>query len=117
MNRRQRMQASNTMVKNWLLENKYDQIWFKAHNKFKDKVYCQNGTYKSTDLWNIFDGICIREDGVITFLQIKTNAWAKKEPFDRFTRLTNGVALILSFNVTNKLKKCKQKYKVFVREY
>ena len=115
MNNRQRMRASNKLVREWLLKNSYDEIWFKPHGKRNDYVFTQRGSYMAQDIWNLFDGICIRE-GVITFLQMKTNAWAKGSDFVKFKNKTI-MTDILSFNVTNALKECGGKYKVFVREY
>lgn len=115
MNNRQRMRASNKLVREWLLDRKYDEIWFKPHNKRNDYVFTQKGTYMAQDIWNLFDGICFSNYGVIVFLQMKTNAWANDDVFEDFCR--EHSCRILSFNVTNKLKDCKGKYRVFVREY
>jgi hypothetical protein len=112
MNNRERMRASNKLVREWLLENGYDNIWFKPHSARNDLVFTSKGNYLATDLYNLFDGICT--DGGIVFLQNKTNRWATEEPLIRFSK-KYGVK-ILSFNVTNKLKESK-KYKVYVRRY
>ena len=116
MNNRERMRASNKLVREWLLQNEYDQIWFKPHTKRTDVVFTQGGKYLATDLWNLFDGICLSTSGFIVFLQMKTNSWAKEKPLKDFVKKING-CFILSFNVTNKLKGCNGKYKVFVRDY
>ena len=111
------MRTSNLLVRKWLLENGYDQIWFKPHGKRNDYVFTQKGTYMAQDIWNLFDGVCISPDGeFVVFLQMKTNAWAKGEPIKKFIKRLSG-AFVLSFNVTNKLKDCKGKYTVFVRDY
>ena len=110
------MRASNLEVRKWLLKNKYDSIWFKPHTKRNDLVFTQKGNYLATDLWNLFDGICISNDNRIIFLQMKTNSWAKEKPLVNFMENKVGTSII-SFNVTNKLKECKGHYKVFVREY
>ncbi len=116
MNNRQRMRASNKMVREWLLKNGYDEIWFKPHGKRNDYVFTQKGNYMAQDIWNLFDGICVHIlDGMPMFLQMKTNAWANKKDFKKFQ--DKCLVRILSFNVTNKLAECKGKYKVFVREY
>jgi hypothetical protein len=87
-------------------------------------VYCQDRKYLSTDLWNLFDGICFGEDLIEVdetgrnkayYIQVKTNAWATEEPILKFLK-THSVNVIV-INVTNKLKICKGKYKVFTREY
>ena len=109
------MRASNKLVRFWLLENGYDEIWFKPHSKRNDLVFTQKGNYLATDLWNLFDGICFSHDGLIHFLQMKTNNWAKEKPITDFIR--KNPMVVLSFNVTDKLVECKGKYKVFVREY
>lgn len=115
MNNRMRMRASNKMVREWLLENGYDQIWFKAHTARNDVVFTQKGKYLATDLWNLFDGICIKNNFIV-FLQMKTNSWAKEKPINEFIRSKAG-CYALSFNVSNKRAECKGKYKVFVRDY
>jgi hypothetical protein len=110
------MRASNKLVKDWLLENEYDQIWFKAHTKRNDLVYTQKGNYLATDLWNLFDGICFNLLGNIVFLQMKTNAWPKADPIKKFVKDHPSTQVIV-FNVTNKLKKSKKKYIVETRFY
>lgn len=104
------------MVRKYLLENHYDDIWFKPHGKRNDLVFTQGGNYLAQDIWNLFDGICLDPDGYLVFLQMKTNAWAKGEPIRKFLKKTHCLQ-VLSFNVTNKLKDCKGRYKVKVREY
>ena len=117
MNNRQRMRASNLLVREWLLKNGYDEIWFKSHGKRNDYVFTQNGKYMAQDIWNLFDGICVSPNGeYLVLLQMKTNAWAKEEPIKRFVRYKIG-CYALSFNVTNKLKDCKGKYTVHMRDY
>ena len=96
------MRASNKLVRVWLLENKYDQIWFKPHSKRNDLVFTQKGNYLATDLWNLFDGICFSDDGLIHFLQMKTNKWAKSKPITDWIK-KYGLN-VLSFNVTNNEK-------------
>jgi len=109
------MRASNKLVRDWLLENKFDDIWFKPHSKRNDLVFTQNGNYLATDLWNLFDGICFDKFGNIRFLQMKTNKWAKEDKMKLFIK-THAMITILSFNINNKLSECKGHYKVFVRE-
>ena len=107
------MRASNKLVREWLLQKGYDEIWFKPHSKRNDLVFTQRGNYLATDLWNLFDGLCFDESGEIRFLQMKTNAWAKQEPLIKFAKKHN--ITILSFNVSNKIRSARGKYQVFVR--
>ena len=109
------MRDSNKLVREWLLENGYDEIWFKMHSKRNDLVFTQRGNYLATDLWNLFDGICFSSDRKIIFLQMKTNNWAKEKPLKDFVK-KYGLNII-SFNVSDKLKESKGKYKVYVRFY
>lgn len=109
------MRASNKLVRTWLLENNYDQIWFKPHGKRNDYVFTQRGNYMAQDIWNLFDGICFDMVGTVIFLQMKTNNWASESEFKKFTN--NHSIKILSFNVTNQLKESKGRWKVFEREY
>jgi hypothetical protein len=114
MNSRERMRASNLLVRKWLLEKGYDEIWFKAHTNRSDLVFTQKGNYLATDLWNLFDGICFG-DGVVFFLQMKTNKWASSKDILNFVRSHN--VEVLSFNISNQLKESKGHYKVYVRHY
>lgn len=107
------MRASNKLVREWLLKNGYDEIWFKPHSKRNDLVFTQRGNYLATDLWNLFDGICFDNKGELRFLQMKTNNWAKQDPLIRFA--AKHKVTILSFNVSNQIKSARGKYKVFVR--
>ena len=112
MNSRQRMRFSNRKAVNWLLENGYDDIWLKAHTKRTDLVYTLGEWYRALDLWNLFDGICFDKGGNLILLQIKTNAWAKEQPFIDF--LSNKKHLkILSINVKGK----NRKWEVKTRDY
>ena len=114
MHNRDRMRASNLLVREYLLANGYDNIWFKPHTKRNDLVFTQNGKYLATDLWNLFDGICTLDNHLV-FLQMKTNAWPKTEPILKWIRKIACEVLVL--NVTKNLKECNGHYKVFVRHY
>lgn len=114
MNNRKRMRASNLLVRKYLLENGYDNIWFKAHTNRSDLVFTQNGNYLATDLWNLFDGICTLDNKMI-FLQMKTNSWPKSEPILKWIKKIDCQVLVL--NVTNLLKECNGHYQVVVRHY
>lgn len=109
------MRTSNKMVREFLLKQKFDHIWFKRHTKRSDVIYTQRGSYWASDLWNLFDGMCFAPTGAIVFLQMKTNNWAKEEPIKNFVKKHKVV--ILSFNVTNRLKECNGHFKIFVRSY
>lgn len=109
------MRESNRMVKEWLLKNGYNDIWFKPHTKRKDVVYTQEGKYYATDLYNLFDGICYR-GGLQFLLQNKTNSWAAVKPIEKFIQF-HPQAQVLVFNVTNKKKENNGKYHVYLREY
>ena len=115
LNNRQRMRVSNKLVREWLLENNYDQIWFKPHGKRNDYVFTQAGNYMAQDIWNKFDGICFNIVGDPVFLQMGTNSWHTDKDFKKFTGRYN--VNVLLFNVANKLKECNGRYKVFTREY
>jgi len=110
------MRASNKLVREWLLQNGYDHIWFKPHGKRNDYVFTQCGRYMAQDIWNLFDGIAINDTGYIAFLQMSTTQWHPKEKYKEFAARTRGVE-ILVFLVTNKRKECNGKYKVFVRSF
>jgi hypothetical protein len=108
------MRASNKLAVNHLLENGFNDVWLKPHTARNDMVYCQDRKYLATDLWNLFDGITFIHHKP-HFIQIKTNAWAAEKPIKEFLK-THYIDVIV-INVTNRLKVCKGKYKVFAREY
>lgn len=92
MNKRERMRASNRLVRQWLLENGYDQIWFKRHGKRNDYVFTKNGScYMAQDIWNLFDGIAINSQGCVSFLQMSTTQWHPRKRYEDFARKTRGV--------------------------
>ena len=130
MNKRQTMYNSNTMVKDFLLEREFDEIYFKPHVRRLDKVYAQpntitekiqlmenvthkhfasmmkNSYFMQRDLFGLFDGICLSQSDTVWYLQMKTNQWAKDEELKEFPKKHH--VHILSFNVTNKLKECRK---------
>ena len=116
MNRRERMRTTNKKIREWLLEKGYDDIWFKAHGKQKDMTFTQRGNYYSTDLWNLFDGICFDDQGNLVLLQMKTNGWADSKEIQEWLMKRKNLN-VLVFNVTNKPKECKGKFKLFYRSY
>ena len=92
------MYASNKLAREWMLNNGYNHIWFKAHLKRKDKIYTTAGTYQATDLWNLFDGIAISEQfGQVTFFQVKTNAWPSEDPYLNFYSIKNSEGTAILF--------------------
>lgn len=97
INNRQRMRESNRRVREWMLENGFDQIFFKAHTKRPDLIYTQKGNYRAIDLWNLFDGMCFNQNNKIIFFQVKTNAWAREKPILNFCMKYELAAY--SFNV------------------
>jgi hypothetical protein len=112
MNNRQKMRNSNRKAVEHLLNLGYDDIWLKPHTRRHDLNYCQGAWYRSLDLWNLFDGICISPSGIITFLQIKTNAWAKADPILKWVARVKGIE-VLVINV----KHTYRKYEVLLRCY
>ncbi len=106
------MRWSNRKAVNYLLEHGYDEIWLKAHGRRQDLTYCQGAWYRALDLWNLFDGVCIDEGGIVTFLQIKTNAWAKEKPLKQFAKDHKNIK-VLSINVKGE----KNKWNVYTKEY
>jgi hypothetical protein len=77
--------ASNKLARQFLLDNNYEWIWFKGHQRHQDTVFInkEGTTLACTDIWGLFDGIAFRRVGndskwhvhVPIFLQIKTNSW------------------------------------------
>ena len=88
MNSRERMRASNKRAVNYLLKHYYTEIWLKSHTRRNDTTYCREYNYKSKDLWNLFDGICMGiTDKKIYFIQIKTNSWPNMNKYIDFSNL------------------------------
>lgn len=121
------MRASNKLVREWLLKNGYDEIWFKPHGKRNDLVFTQRGNYLAQDIWNLFDGIAINPDGYLALLQMSTSKWHPRKDYEKFAKKVRGVEII-NFLVTDKRKECQRinkdgstskirDYKVFVREF
>lgn len=94
------MRKSNKYAVEHLLENGFDHIWLKSHTRFNDYVYCKDQTYEAKDIWNLFDGICIK-DGCLYFIQVKTNTWAPQEPILKFIEKVDKMRA-LSINVHKK---------------
>lgn len=132
------MVKSNEKARNYFLDLGYQWVAFKPHgNKQSNKK--NNGTSYTgnrsdvawsrksdgfgtkdvkdyyTDHFNVFDGYMVRKDIGLVWFQVKTNAWAKKEPIIKRCNDTKCPAIVI--NVTDKLKECKGKWKVFSRSY
>ena len=117
MNRRQTMYNSNSKARNYLLAAGHDQIWMKRHTMRKDRVFTQKGPYAATDLWNLFDGISLK-NGILYFLQIKTNAWPAEGPILKFMNKMQGwYATLKSIRVLLiNVRKRKNRWVVVTRE-
>ena len=105
------MRVSNRKAVLHLLKNGYDDIWLKPHGRRHDLVYNTGEWYRALDLWNLFDGICFDQEGIIILLLIKTNAWAKEQPIKDFLSDKNNL-IALSINV-----KYGKKWTINIREY
>ena len=94
------MNHTNRMARQWLIANKYDYIWFKPHRDLRKKSnvewYWHDGTMiQQTDLWNLFDGICIDRSGTITFIQTTTTNYHPEDPYREFMKGKNGFHIIM----------------------
>ena len=107
------MRASNRRAVNYLLSKGYDDIWLKAHGRRQDLVYTLGEWYRALDLWNLFDGICFDRDGNANFIQIKTNAWASKQPILDFLKTRRNLIVL----VINVRKTKGKKWEVLIRKY
>ena len=105
------MRISNGHATKFLLKNGYNQIWLKAHTKFKDRVQCQDSRYYALDLWNLFDGLCFDSKGYLWAIQIKTNAWAKASDIVDFQKNYKIKSIVLN------VKKSGSRWKVLERKY
>jgi len=118
MNSRQRMRTSNVYVREWLLKNKFDHVWFKPHRDPRKRgnhevVYRANGeTYGQLDLFNLFDGVCFDPNGLLVMFQVKTHNWASEKKIKDFMKGKSGF-MCMVFNV----RLIERRWKVFIREY
>ncbi len=104
------MRISNGKAIHYLLNNGYDEVYLKAHTKFSDTVYTTNGKYKALDLFNLWDGIALREKQIV-FVQIKTNAWPKEKPIIDWCKKYNAVGMAINVKLIN------DSWFIFKREY
>jgi hypothetical protein len=76
--RRDKMVDNNTLAREWMIRNGYTDIWLKKHTKFLDSVWSHNASpdgmqvtkYMAQDIWNLFDGLAIHPEKIVTFLAI-----------------------------------------------
>lgn len=106
------MRKSNEHARIWMLENGFDDIWFKMHVRRHDLVYSRQSNYKCLDLYNLFDGMAWL-DGRPVFFQIKTNNWANQNPLRHWAQTHMQGMFVLSINV----KKVKSRWVVKNRLY
>ena len=104
------MRASNKRAVDTLLKQGYREILLRTHCKHKDYVSSIERKYACTDYWNLFDGMCFNPKGALTFIQIKTNAWASKKTIEDF--INQHKLKAISVNVTNK----KGRWEVLTRQ-
>ena len=113
MHNRQRMRFSNRKAVLWLLKNGYDDVWLKPHTKRTDLTYTQGEWYRVIDLWNLFDGICFDKGGNLILIQVKTNAWASKQPIIDFLNDKHHLKVM----VINVKRKGERTWEVLTRNY
>lgn len=108
------MRQTNRRTISYLLkELKFEEVWLKAHTKFHDTVYTSHEKYKALDLFNLWDGIGLRQDNIY-FLQLKTNAWPKEQPMIDWCTKYNAKAMAINVKVKSDDP---PKYDVLIREY
>ena len=112
------MRKSNSYVREWLLKNRFDHVWFKPHRDGRKKqnwemVYRSNGEiYGQLDIFNLWDGLCFDPTGTLVMFQVKTGSWASEKKIKKFMKNKSGF-IGMVFNVRKK----DNRWKVFVREY
>ncbi len=115
MNRRQQMRESNRRAVEYLLEKKYDHIYLKPHKdnrkgKNVEVMKSQKGSYPITDFFNLFDGFCVSPDGLLVWIQVKTDAWPNEKAIIEFLMDKQGF-FVMALNV-RKPTKTIRKYRV-----
>lgn len=101
------MRSSNSFAVAELQKMGYDHIWLKRHTRYGDYHYSKKGNYYGIDLWNMWDGICIDENGEAVFLAIKTNRWDSSKKIKAWLEDKKNFK-VLSINVETKgIKKIK----------
>jgi len=88
------------MVREWLLENGYDYIWFKPHMDGRKKIHketyhTKQGVFYQTDLYNLYDGICADRDGNPVFLQMSTTNWHPEKAYIEFMNINKGFKTLM----------------------
>lgn len=101
INRRSKMRRSQAKVKNLLLEEGYDFVFFNPHRRWDTITYFQNEQVRSKDIAGLFDGIALK-DGKVYFLQVSTNYFHKHEPYAKFAKKYNIEGRILIYNVVDR---------------
>lgn len=94
------MRHTNSMVRDWLLNNNYNYIWFKPHqdtrkSKFKETYETKEGVFYQTDIYNLFDGICSSPHGEPVFLQMSTTNWHPEKPYLEFLNKNKGFKILM----------------------
>ena len=88
------MYHSNAVAQDWLLSNKFNYIVMFTHTRYgMPHKWKENGVTKhhlQKDLYGLFDGICLSEDGKIIFFQVKTNAFPPTDPIQTFLKKTRN---------------------------
>ncbi len=114
MNNRTRMRLSNKQAVYHLLKKfGWRDITLRTHCKHKDMVYNLGKNNMATDYWNHFDGMGFDGGGHLTFIQIKTNAWAAPKPIDDFCKQHMLRAVVINVKYKTEWKK----WDVQVRKY
>ena len=95
MNRREKMRNTNSLCRKWLLDNFYNYVWLKPHNKHPETYETKDGVFYSTDIYNLFDGICIDRTGNPIFLQLSTTNYHSEKPYQKFLQDNGGFKIML----------------------
>ena len=95
INKHTKMLWVNRKVKKYLFENKIlEWIWLKPHGKFDSDITINEAK---------FDGIGL-SDGEVFFIQIKSNAFPKLEPYLEVAKKRGIKSLLIKYNDGGKIE-------------
>jgi len=101
--KRQKMVDNNTLAREWMMKQGFTQIWLKQHTMHLDYVWSHNASpdenilhiekYAAQDIWNLFDGLAIK-DGTVWFLAIGV-VFKKVKELEQFLEDKKGMCVIM----------------------
>lgn len=93
VNTRQKMKRTNSKIRLWMEENRFEDIWFFPHTRFSKDYHFQGEE---------FDGMASHKNKLVLF-QCKTNYKATKKIIKRYAELSERFGIkCIWFNVVDR---------------